>query len=156
MKEIKTIPLGEEERKKIEDSWNNNHMLLFLGLKLDLSSEHQVKGVIEPLQSFHRGGLGTEAVNGVIMSGLFDLLTGLVGIVNSNNHRTGTVQLNITFLKPLKGNKLVIIGKLLKSGKSLVFSRSEIYDEQDNLCASCDGICSIDFSSPPVTEFISI
>lgn len=148
-----TIPLEAEERKKVEKWWNENFILQNIGVKVDLSDETVIKARIDPVQPFHRGGLGTSAVNGAILSALFDLIIGLVGIVNSNNHRTGTVQLNMNFMRPVKGDKLLIEGRLVKQGKSLVFARGEIFDESSNICATCDGICSIDFNNPPVDSF---
>ncbi|MBC7475150.1 MAG: PaaI family thioesterase [Candidatus Sericytochromatia bacterium] len=153
---IKTIPLDELERKKVENTWNSNNVLKYIGVKVDMSDENMVRAIIDPIQTLHRGGLGTEAVNGAVLSSLFDLVIGLVGIVNSNKHRTGTIQLNINFLRPLSGNKVIIEGKLIKNGKSIVFARAEAYDEDHNLCSTCDGICSIDLNKPIVDNFMSI
>ncbi len=152
----KTIPLGQDEKEKMEQIWNSNFILKNMGVKIDLSDDYLIKAVLDPVLPMHRGGLGTAAVNGVVLSALFDLTIGLVGIVNSRNHRTGTVQLNINFLRPVWGNSLTVEGRLVKQGKSLVFARGEIFDEKKELCATCDGICSIDFNKPEVEGFVAI
>jgi uncharacterized protein (TIGR00369 family) len=157
MSEIqKTNPLSQEAREKIQKSWNSNIILTSMGIQVDFSDDNVIRAFIDPVQPHHRGGLGTAAVNGAVLSALFDLIIGLVGMVNSNNHRTGTVQLNMNFLRAVNGDKLSVEGRLVKLGKSLVFARGEIFDENNRLCSTCDGICSIDTGKPPVESFMSI
>ncbi|GIW22715.1 MAG: hypothetical protein KatS3mg068_1722 [Candidatus Sericytochromatia bacterium] len=151
-----TNPLNEEQRKKIQEEWNSHYILQYMGVKVNFSNPEYIEVYIDPIQQFHRGGMGTDAVNGAIISALFDLAIGLVGVVNADFHRTGTVQLNMNFLKPLRGNKLSIISKLVKKGKSLVFAYAEAIDENNQVCATCNGISSIDYSKNKVEHFISI
>lgn len=153
---IKTIDLKDEEKKLLENTWNSHLSLNHLGLKIDLNDDFMIKCNIDPVQEFHRGGMGTKAVNGAILSAIFDLVIGLVGFVNANKHRTGTVQINSNFLKPLKGDKVFAEGKLIKKGKSLVFARVEIFDENRELCAFADGITSIDFNKDQVENYMVI
>lgn len=153
---IKTIDLKDEEKKILENTWNSHISLKHLGVKIDLSDDYMVKCTIDPVQDFHRGGMGTQSVNGAVLSAIFDLVIGLVGFVNANNHRTGTVQINSNFLKPLKGNKVLVEGKLIKKGKSLVFARAEIFNENHELCAFADGITSIDFNKDQVENYMVI
>ncbi|MEK7434145.1 MAG: PaaI family thioesterase [Cyanobacteriota bacterium] len=153
---MKTIDLPEEERKKIQDKWNSHISLKAMGVRLDLSDPDVLKCYIDSINEYHRGGMGTNAVNGAILSAIFDLTIGLVGFVNSDKHKTGTIQMNISFIKPLKGNKVIAEGKLLKKGKSLVFARSEIFDENNELCAYADGISSIDFNKPQIDNYMVI
>lgn len=154
--QIITIPLNEEETQKAAGLWNNHFAVKALGLRLDFSDNTCIRAYIDQVQPLHRGGLGTQAVNGAILSALCDLGIGLVGIVNSNKHRVGTVQLNISFLKPLNGNKVLMEAKLIKRGKNLIFARVELFDEKDNLCAFCDGTSSIDTSKPEVEGYMVI
>lgn len=151
-----TNPLPPEERAEMARLWNANPVLQLMGVEVDLSDDEVLRAKIDPLKPQHRGGLGTEAVNGAVISGLFDLMIGLVGIVNSQKHRTGTVQLNIHFVRPLKGSRLLAEARLIKSGKSLIFARSEIYDEVGRICAACDGIASVDFDKPVVENFMAV
>ncbi len=151
-----TNPLSPEECAEMTRLWNANPVLQMMGVEIDLSSPEAVRAVIEPLKPQHRGGMGTDAVNGAVISGLFDLLIGLVGIVNSQKHRTGTVQLNIHFIRPLRGSRLVGEARLLKSGQSLVFARGEIFDQNGQLCAACDGIASVDYEKPTVENYLAV
>ena len=151
-----TNPLLAEEAAEMTRLWNANPVLRTMGVQIDLSSSDCIRASIDPLSAQHRGGLGSDAVNGAVISGLFDLMIGLVGIVNSQKHRTGTVQLNIQFVRPLRGSKLLAESRLVKAGQSLVFARSEIFDEQGRICASCEGIASVDFDKPIVENYMAV
>ncbi len=151
-----TNPLSLEESDEMTRLWNANPVLRSMGVKIDLSSPEYIRARIDPLNPQHRGGLGSDAVNGAVISGLFDLMIGLVGIVNSKKHRTGTVQLNIQFVRPLRGNTLRAESRLVKAGQSRVFARSEIFDEQGRICASCEGIASVDFDKPIVENYMAV
>lgn len=156
MEKIRTINITPQEADEMAKTWNKNFLLKAMGVKVDLSDEKIVKASIDQLQDFHRGGMGTKSVNGAVLSSLFDLAIGLVGIVNSNHHRTGTVQLNINFLKPLNGESLTIESSLIKKGKALVFARAEALNDKGEVCATCDGICSIDTGKPTVENYMVI
>lgn len=151
-----TNPLSAEECAEMARLWNASPVLQLMGVKIDLSQREVIRAHIDPLLPQHRGGLGSDAVNGAVISGLFDLMIGLVGIVNSQKHRTGTVQLNIQFVRPLRGPILQAESRLIKAGKSLIFARSEILDEQGRICASCEGIASVDFDKPPVENYMAV
>jgi hypothetical protein len=46
----------------------------------------RVRAVIDPVLPVHRGGIGTEAVNGVVLAGLFDLVIGTGGLADAAGH----------------------------------------------------------------------
>lgn len=151
-----TIGMSPEEALKMQNLWNTNAILTAVGARIELTDPDVLRIFIDEIKPHHRGGLGSDAINGGVISGLFDMAIGLVGIVNSNKHRTGTVQLNIHFLKPLRGNRLILEARRIKAGKSLVFARAEAFNEQHELCATCEGMCSVDFSHPIVENFMAI
>lgn len=151
-----TIAMSPAEALEMQNLWNSNPMLTTVGARIELTDPSVIRIYIDAIHPYHRGGLGSDAVNGGVLSGLFDMGIGLVGIVNSHKHRTGTVQLNIHFLKPLRGKSLKIEARLVKAGKALVFARAEAYNDQQEICATCEGISSVDFSRPPVENFMAI
>lgn len=148
--------LSAEARKQMEALWNQYPALQSMNVKVDLSQSDRARACIDPVLPHHRGGMGTEAVNGAILSSLCDLMVGLVGILNSRKHRTGTVQLNIHFLKPLKGTQVFAEAWATKVGRALVFSHVEIKNAAGDLCVSCEGIASVDTSKPPVENYMVI
>ena len=60
--------LSPEERKRIEDEWNGHEAIRYLGARVDLSDPAAIRLLVDPVQPHHRGGLGTNAVNGVAMA----------------------------------------------------------------------------------------
>ena len=59
--------------------WNGSPAMKHFGARLDFERVHRVRALIDPVRDIHRGGLGTDAVNGVVLAGLFDLVIGTVG-----------------------------------------------------------------------------
>lgn len=149
-------PLSPAQRAEMETIWNQNPLLLNLGVKVDLSREDCLQASVDPIRPQMRGGLGTQAVNGAVLSALCDMLIGLTGILYSQQHRTGTVQLNIQFLRPLRGNRLSCTARPTKVGRALIFSQAEICDEQGEVCVRCEGIASVDTSKPAVENYMAI
>lgn len=152
---MKTISLNLDERKKIEHNWNNHLTVKSLGVKIDLSNDDFIKLILDNPKPVHRGGIGTDAINGGILSALFDLSIGLIAIVNSDKYRVATIQLNINFLKPVKGNSLFVEARLIKKGRSLIFGKADIFDEKGDLCAYCNGISGLDKTKGKVEEILS-
>ena len=99
--------------------------------------------VIDPVQPFHRGGLGTEAVNGAVIAGLFDVAIGIVGHFHTGGRRAGTAQLSIHFLRPLKGDRVTVKGRLVRAGTNLVFAAAEALDSNETVCATAEGIVAV-------------
>ncbi len=147
--------LNSEELAKMEAAWNRHPTLKSMNIQVKFTQE-LISARIDPVLPIHRGGMGTDAVNGAIMSSVCDLMVGLVGIANSNKHRTGTVQLNIHFLKPLKGDVLLAEARATKVGRALVFSHVDIKNPAGEVCVSCEGVASVDTSKPPVDSYMVI
>src|SRR5687767_1021983 len=111
-------PFGPAERAEMERIWNTNELLRQMGARVDLSEAGCLRLHIDPILPTQRGGLGTAAVNGAVLSGLCDVLVGLNGILYSRKYGTGTVQLNIQFLRPLRGNSLLGEARATKVGRA--------------------------------------
>ncbi len=140
--------LSPDQLVKFQAEWNDHPGLRSLGAHLDLSSDGIVRAVIDPILPQHRGRLGTDAVNGAVMAGLFDLVIGLTGYMHAIGQRAGVAQLNIQFMRPVTGNRLEVRGQTTRSGRSLIFASAELRDEQDVVCGRCDGIVAIARGEP--------
>ncbi len=144
MTRTRTCPeLSDAERAALAAQWNRHHGLRHLGVRVDLSAPDVVRLYIDPIQPHHRGGLGTDAVNGAVIAAVFDLTIGLVGHFCTLGRRAGTAQLNIHFLRPVLGDRFEVLGRVVRAGRSLVFAAAELHDEQGTLCARCDGIVAV-------------
>lgn len=140
--------LSSDERTRIAEEWNAHHAMRYVGARVDLSDPDIVRLVVDPVEPHHRGGLGTEAVNGVVMAGVFDLTIGLVAHFAALQRRVGTVQLNIQYIRPVHGDRFEVRGRLVRRGHTLVFATAELFDQQNTVCARCDGMAAIVGDTP--------
>ena len=136
-------PLSDADRAAFEAQWNEHPGMQHMGVRVDLSASEVVRVYVDPVQPHHRGGLGTDAVNGAVMAGAFDLTIGLVGHFCNLNRRVGTAQLHIHFIRPVRGDRFEVLGRLVRAGGSLVFATADLHDQQGQLCARCDGIVAV-------------
>jgi acyl-coenzyme A thioesterase PaaI-like protein len=134
---------SDAARVELAALWNEHPGMKHMGARVDLSTAGEVHVIIDPIQPFHRGGLGTDAVNGAVISGMFDLVTGLAGYLHTLGRRAGVAQLNVQFLRPVLGNRFEVIGRPLRVGYNLIFTAAELHDERGVVCARCDGIVAV-------------
>ena len=106
--------------------WNEGPPMKHFGSRLEFERLDRVRAVIDPVQPFHRGGMATEAVNGVVLAGLFDLVIGTVGWLTRPEARTATVTLAMSFFKPTRGDRVVAEGRLIRAGLNLIFAAAEM------------------------------
>jgi acyl-coenzyme A thioesterase PaaI-like protein len=138
-------PLTEtpEVLERIAHAFNNWETVKMLGVEIDFIGVERVRARIDRLQSFHRGGLGSDAVNGGIIAALFDLVIGLPGYSRSPAHKSGTVQISMSLMRAVRGEKLVVEGWIERAAKGLVFVGAEAMDEKGTVCARANGVCRI-------------
>ena len=129
--------------RALADTWNASPPMQRLGARLDFQRLDRVRAVIDPVELYHRGGMGTDAVNGVILAGLFDLAIGTVGWLTRPDTRSATVTLAMTFLKPTRGDRVTVEARLLRAGTNLTFASAEIFDGKDDVTARCDGTVAV-------------
>lgn len=132
-----------EALRALADSWNSGPPMRHLGARLEFDRIDRVRAVLDPVQPYHRGGIGTDAVNGVVLAGLFDLAIGTVGWLTRPDTRSATVSLGMTFLRPTRGNRVVVEARLLRAGTNLTFASAEIFDEAGQVTARCDGTVAV-------------
>lgn len=95
------------------------------------------------VEHHHRGGGGTNAVNGGITAYMFD---GLLGVAVRSAWDPGvsgqvTISLNIQYLRMIQTeNKVIGHARVTRKGASTVFVEGEIFDESGTVCAKCVGI----------------
>jgi acyl-coenzyme A thioesterase PaaI-like protein len=135
--------LTAEELAAFQKEWNQHPGMRHMGAQLDLSVPGVVRTVVDPILPEHRGGLGTDAVNGAEIAGLFDLVIGLSGYLQTVGRRAGVAQLSIQFLRPVLGDRFEVVGRPVRAGKTLVFATAELLDERGIACARCDGIVAV-------------
>ena len=135
--------LDREQLAEFEAKWNRHPGMVHMGARLDLSIPGDVRAVVDPIKPEHRGGLGTDAVNGAVIAGIFDLVIGLSGYLQTVGRRAGVAQLSIQFLRPVLGERFDVVGHPVRAGTNLVFSTAELRDERNIICARCDGMVAV-------------
>jgi acyl-coenzyme A thioesterase PaaI-like protein len=139
---LSTVPPPEVLRE-LTERWNQHPGIARMGIRLDLSTPGAVRADVDPIEPHHRGGMGTPAVNGPTIAGVFDLVTGLTGYLQAVGKRVGVAQLSIQFLRPVHGDRFHVIGRPTRAGRSLVFVAAELFDEAGVVCARSDGLVSL-------------
>jgi uncharacterized protein (TIGR00369 family) len=129
--------------RALAEAWNDSPPMRQLGARLEFERLDRVRAVIDPVRPYHRGGMGTEAVNGPVLAGLFDLVIGTVGWLTRPDTRSGTVSLAMTFLRPTQGDRIVAEARLLRTGTNLTFAAAEIFDGDGEVTARCDGTVAV-------------
>lgn len=132
-----------ESLQALADVWNSSPPMRHLGARLEFDRVDRVRAVIDPVKPYHRGGMGTDAVNGPVLAGLFDLAIGTVGWLTRPDSRSATVTLAMTFLRPTRGNRIVVEARLLRAGTNLTFAAAEVFDERGEVTARCDGSVAV-------------
>ena len=132
-----------EALRQLAAVWNQGPPMKHFGARLEFDRIDRVRAVIDPVQPLHRGGMATEAVNGVVLAGLFDLVIGTVGWLTRPDTRSATVNLSMSFFRPTRGSRVVAEGRLVKAGLNLIFASAEIFDGSGEVSARCDGTCAV-------------
>jgi acyl-coenzyme A thioesterase PaaI-like protein len=132
-----------EPLRALAEIWNAAPPMAHFGARLEFTRIDRVRAVIDPVQPFHRGGMGTEAINGVVLAGLFDLAIGTVGWLTRPESRSATVNLAMAFFRPTQGERIVAEARLVRAGMNLIFAAAEIADAAGEVTARCDGICAV-------------
>ncbi len=82
------------------------------------------------------GGIGG-SVHGGLLAALVDIamLEAMFPSFGPGDQPAGTADLNITYLRPALGSKVVAEATVLRKGKTLAVTEVELLDEHGNLCA---------------------
>jgi uncharacterized protein (TIGR00369 family) len=137
----------------LAETWNGSPPMRQLAARLDFQRVDRVRAILDPVMPFHRGGMGTDAVNGAVLAGLFDLVIGTVGWLTRPDSRSATVNLAMTFFRPTRGDSVVAEARVIKTGLNLIFAAAEIFDGQGEVTARCDGTCAVALGSSGESDF---
>ncbi len=135
------IPLDEARRRRWQDEFNAHQGMQYIGCRLDLADPRVVRVHLPEIQPHHLGGLGTDAVNGAVLAGFFDIALGVAGVLQFPGQRAGTVDLSIKFMRPTLGNSVTAYAVALKRSENITFVESELYSG-NRLCAIASGMVS--------------
>ncbi len=131
-----------QQLARYAELFNQSQAIRPWGLKVSFSAD-RVFVHLDAVKPEQRGGLGTDAVNGAVLAGIFDLAIGCTPALMDPSRKSATSQLSISFMKPVRGNSLRAEAWIDSAGKRTVFSTAVIYDEAGEVCARCQGMAQM-------------
>jgi acyl-coenzyme A thioesterase PaaI-like protein len=125
---------------EIESFFNDSPQLKIIGATVDLSDPVKPRVLIEKVTDAHRGGIGSQAVNGGVISMLIDLAIGLLGLPFSTEGMTATTNLSIHFVKPLMANRIILESETSEVVGNRIFGKVRVMNERREICSFASGI----------------
>lgn len=144
------VPLDADGRSRWQARMNALPGMRLMGAALDLSDPAIVALRLEAVAEHHLGGLGTRAVNGAVIAGLFDAALGVAGTLQFPGQRAGTVELAIKLMRPAFEAPLEVLAVAVRRSAHLAFTEAELH-AGGRRCASATGIVAV-ASSPKEGE----
>lgn len=122
--------------------WTLRPIFQWAGLEIIHALDGEATVVLH-VETHHRGGGGTSAINGAIAAYLFDcaLGTASASVWGDDVSAQVTVTISVQYLRPMHAERLLTAtSRVVRRGASLVFAAGEIRDEGGEVCATCTGI----------------
>jgi uncharacterized protein (TIGR00369 family) len=132
---------SQEQLDRFAEQFNQSQTLRYFGLRLSFPQGEKVQILLPEVRPEHRGGLGSSsAINGGVISAMFDVAIGCTPALLDPTRRCATMQLSMSFERPLAGNSARAEAVITSAGSSTVFATALMYDEQGRVCARCQGV----------------
>jgi acyl-coenzyme A thioesterase PaaI-like protein len=135
-----SFPLGPCERQVLQLELNQAPIVLGMGLRLDLSDAAYVRVVLDAVSSAHLGGMGTDAVSGMLISAMMDCAMSAAGLVHFPLQRSGTIEVTTHFARPAFGDSLAVVCGVSRKTKNLAFCDARLTNHRGTVCAFGRGI----------------
>jgi uncharacterized protein (TIGR00369 family) len=123
----------------MENFFNTSVQLRHSGIRVDLTDISKPLVMIDEVQEYHKGGVGTEAVNGAVIAMLADLAIGLLGLTHYEEGMTGTSNLSINYLKPLLAKEIIVYAEQTEVVNKRIFGIVRVMNEKEEVCAYATG-----------------
>jgi len=130
----------QEQLDRYAELFNQSKSLTFLGFRLSFPEGRKVVVTLPEVRPEHRGGLGTSAINGAVIAGIFDLVLGCTAALVDPTKRCATLQLSMSFQRPLTGDSVHAEAEIDSHGKNTLFASARVMDSQGNVCARAQGV----------------
>src|SRR5262245_23836680 len=123
-----------EALARYADEFNKSRPLQYFGVKISFPGNDKVRAELA-VKPEHVGGLGTTAVNGGVLAAIFDLVIGCTPALVDPTRRTATMQLSMSFMRPMVGERIYAEASIDCAGGSTLFASATFYDDKDQPCA---------------------
>jgi acyl-coenzyme A thioesterase PaaI-like protein len=129
-----------EQLARYAELFSASSALNFFGVRLSFPDNETVRVDLDPVKPEHRGGMGTDAVNGGVLAAIFDLAIGCTPALLDPTRRNATVQLSMSFEKATKGDAVSALAWIDRAGETMIFATAVLRDATGAECARCQGI----------------
>lgn len=135
-------PSPTDEQLLYAEHFNASAALRFFGLTMSFPTNELLVATL-PVRHEHRGGLGSEAVNGGILAAMFDLVIGSTCALVDPKRKSATMQLSMNLERPVIGDRITAEAWVDRAGGSTVFSSAVIRDGNGEICARGQGVVKL-------------
>lgn len=128
--------------EKLKQEWNDTVLYSWMGLTFTHIDDDGWVVLELDVQKHHRGGGGTEAVNGAVIAYIFDLVGGVAIRAASEGKvkRQVTISLNMQYLELATAkDKIYAKSRVVRMGGTLAFVESVMVTEDGDACSRCTG-----------------
>lgn len=129
----------DQNWKEMESFFNASIQLRHSGIRVDLTDITKPLVIIDEVQEYHKGGVGTEAVNGAVIAMLADLAIGLLGLSHYADGMTATSNLSINYIKPLMAKKVTVQAEATEIVGKRIFGIVRVMNETGEVCSYATG-----------------
>src|SRR5712664_2901240 len=119
MPETKPHRPSPQQPARYAELFNESLTLKYFGVRISFPEGQRVEIRLDHIRPEHRGGLGTSAVNGGVLAALFDLAIGCTPALVDPVRRTATMQLSMSFERPVLGDSLRVEAQVNSAGQSV-------------------------------------
>ena len=131
---MSTSTLTEAQRKRIEEALSTVPFAKLLGIKLDAIEPGDATLSLQIRDEFKQNA---GVVHGGVIASLIDSATAFAIIPLLNpGERTTTVDLTISYLRPLVSGVVVARAKVIRAGRRIIATSAELFDDGGNLSAT--------------------
>ncbi len=120
----------------LKEVLENDPFLKHVGIKVKSISDGSCVLYMDYRQEITRFG---GSVNGGAIATLADAAGGCAALTSNLGYNEVTVDLEVTYLRPIIQGPIKAVSKIIKSGKSLAYALIEVYDGKENLCSIVKG-----------------
>ena len=138
------IPPTLEALGLYAQAFNDSLTIKHFGAVIDFPDLTRVRATIDPIPKQFRGGMGSASVvNGGVLAAMFDLALGCAAALSDPTCRTGTMQLSMSFMRPLTGTRLVAEARVDRAGDETLFTSATIRNDKDEICAQAQAVVKL-------------
>jgi len=135
--------LSDEQYVELAKVWNAGPICQYFGFDVSFVKGEKVVVDLRDIHAGKRGGKGVSAVNGAVLSAMFDFAIGCTPLIAAPDRISATVQLSIQFMRGTLGNVARCESRVDRLTSTMVFANAVVFDENGVPCARCTGISAL-------------